>query len=334
MKAATRVLIVEDEAPIALAICKTLEDRGYEVVIASSAEEALDVAPADILVCDLYLNALSGLDLLTCLQERGESPRTVFMTGMPTVEDCRRAMQLGASDFLTKPFRLEDLVRAVEGEPVNAPLPKSAEKKPMAGHFQREYVPMLGAVEACARDIVAFAVRCGISPAGRARIGSAVSEVIENAVVHGYEDARGRSGRIAVEADVDEREMIVLVSDDGCGFDPTLASNAFEPEEWTSGLGRAAALSEDITIAPRPEGGTDVELTFAAYRVHFDEEDCVDLTELDYFSPETSRQVLRALQEEGAEDLFHLSPALAVIVGRLLQAPDPRQVLLSAQRSS
>jgi len=334
VKALARVLVVEDEAPIALAISKTLEDRGYEVVIATTAEEALDMPAADILVCDLCLDTLSGLDLLSCLHERGESPRTVFMTGMPTVEDCRRAMQLGAADFLTKPFRLEDLVRAVEGDPVNAPLPKSAQKKPMAGHFQREYLPMLGAAEACARDLVAFAVRCGISPAGRARVGSAVSEVVENAVVHGFGDARGRSGRILVEADVDERELIVLVSDDGCGFDPTLASQAFEPEEWTSGLGRAAALAEDVSITPRPEGGTDVQLSFAAYRVHFDEEDCVDLTELDFFTPETSRQVLRALQEDGGEDLFHLSPALAVIVGRLLQGPDPRQVLLSAQRSS
>lgn len=334
MKAPARVLIVEDEATIAIAICRTLEDRGYEVVIASSAEEALDVPAADVLVCDLTLDVLSGLDLLTSLQERGESPRTVFMTGMPTIEDCRRALQLGASDFLTKPFRLEDLVRAIEGEPAGAPLPKSVEKKPMAGHFQREYVPMLGAVEACARDMVAFAVRCGISPAGRARIGSAISEVIENAVVHAYEDTRGKTGRIVVEANVDDREMIVLVSDDGCGFDPALASNAFAPEEWTSGLGRAAALAEDITITPSPEGGTDVQVTFSAYRVHFDEEDCVDLTELDFFTPETSRQVLRALHEEGAEDLFHLSPALAVIVGRLLQAPDPRQVLLSAKRSS
>jgi len=68
-----------------------------------------------------------------------------------------------------------------------------------------------------------------------------------------------------------------------------------------------------------------VLLVFRASRVAFEEESGVDLSELDFLGPELSRRILQALREGQDQELFHLSPALAVVVGRLLAGPDPRE---------
>lgn len=320
------ILVVEGQHTAGQAIAGLLRRRGHEVRLVTSAEDALAAAPADVLVSDLDLPGASGLELLTELRRRGSAARTVFVGVRPSFEESRRALELGAIELLAKPFRLAELVRAVETESgTPAPLPSSARKAD--ARFDQTYPALPTSVELGARELVAYALRCGISPAARARIGSAASELIDNAFRHGY--GRGR-GSIRVEGQLDGGDFSVRVSDEGIGFDALVLEACGLHDTLRHGLARARALSEELQIESRPGGGTRVLLVFRASRVAFEEEGGIDLSELDFIGPDLSRRMLHALREGQDADPFQLSPALAVVVGRLLAGPDPRSSIETA----
>lgn len=320
------ILVVEGQHAAGQAIAGLLRRRGHEVQLVTSAEDALACGPSDVLVSELDLPGASGLELLQELRRRGSAARTVFVGVRPSFEESRRALELGASELLSKPFRLAELVRAVEAESCPpAALPSSANK--CDGGFDQTYPSAPASVELAARELLAYALLCGISPAARARIGSAASELIDNAFRHGY--GRGR-GSIRVEARLDGSDFSVRVSDEGIGFDALVLEASGLHDTLRHGLARARALSEEVQIESRPGGGTRVLLVFRASRVAFEEEGGIDLSELDFIGPDLSRRMLHALREGCEADPFQLSPALAVVVGRLLAGPDPRPSIETA----
>ena len=114
-----RILIVDDDAAIRLALAEALRDGDTaEIDVASSAEEALRrfdaQAPPDIVLTDLRMHGLDGMDLLHALRQRSPSSRVVLMTAYHDVGIAVSAMREGASDFLCKPFDL-NAMRAVLG---------------------------------------------------------------------------------------------------------------------------------------------------------------------------------------------------------------------------
>lgn len=210
-------------------------------------------------------------------------------------------------------------------------LPPKHGSEPASAHgYHRAYAADEEAIEDSARDLAAHAMRCGISPATRARIATACAEVVENVVRHAYGPG---GGDFRISAFVEGRDFLVVVRDEGMGFDPGAAGIDAMRHSRDGGLARCAALAEDLSVASRLGGGTEVLFRFAAYRVHFDEERHVDLSELDFLSPRTTRRVIETLELAGNEDLFHLSPALAVTVGRLLAGPGERRAVRTALRS-
>jgi len=117
-----RVLIVEDEQDIAGLIKHTLERGGdADAEIASSGDAALRVVadrPPDVIILDLNLPVLSGVDVCRILRSRSDAPRVpIIMLTARTSEDDRVAgLEQGADDYVTKPFSLRELsarVRAV-----------------------------------------------------------------------------------------------------------------------------------------------------------------------------------------------------------------------------
>lgn len=321
MSRSLRVLVVDLEEPILAAVSALLRRRGHDVLTATSAEQALSLGAPDVLVSDLFLGSSSGLELLEELHTRGARPHTVFVTGRPSLEDCRRALHLGASAFLTKPFRLEELVRAVETR---------SQSTPPAPGFEKSYLSTPACVELAARDVAAYALRCGMTPAARGRLASCVAELVDNSRRHAYVHARGR---IRVEALVDERSLVCRVADDGLGFDPVVAEQARTARPRSGGLARCSALAEDLHVDTAPGNGTCVTARFSSSRVDFEEEGAVDLTEHDFFTPDLSRRVLHALEKHDTAGLFRLSPALAVVVGRLLAGAGAPRIRDEAARS-
>lgn len=113
-----RILVVDDELTVCKSIRKVLVREDCEVDMALSGEEALSKEaeqPYDVMIVDLKMPGLSGMDLLKLLKARNPKARIIMVTGYPTMRNTLQAMQLGAMDFLPKPFlptTLRNLVAA------------------------------------------------------------------------------------------------------------------------------------------------------------------------------------------------------------------------------
>lgn len=115
--ASLRLLVVDDDAPVRRACAEIAAAQGFAVRVADSAaaaRSALEQASADILLLDLRLPGASGLALLE--EVRSLYPRTVIviMSAYATVESAVEAMRSGASDYLTKPFNLDEFTAVLE----------------------------------------------------------------------------------------------------------------------------------------------------------------------------------------------------------------------------
>jgi len=110
------VLVVEDDASIRDALCRLFATVGRKVISFGSAADLMAADIPDVpccLVLDIRLPGRSGLDLQSELAKAGVRIPIVFMTGHGDIPMSVRAMKAGASDFLTKPFRDQDMLDAV-----------------------------------------------------------------------------------------------------------------------------------------------------------------------------------------------------------------------------
>ncbi|MBI1387017.1 MAG: SpoIIE family protein phosphatase [bacterium] len=117
MAAAKKLLIVDDELEIRENLRDFAEFKGYEVVEAGHGEEALEKiagAKPDLIVSDLMMPKMGGLELLQEIVERGIETPVVIMTAFGTMESAIEAMKRGASDFVAKPIDLPYLIKVVE----------------------------------------------------------------------------------------------------------------------------------------------------------------------------------------------------------------------------
>jgi len=107
--AGARVLIVDDETSQRHALCNTLRDYGYDTVGMGSAREALsllDKERFDLLLSDLMMPEMSGIELLQSCLEKDPDLVGIIMTGQGTIDSAVEAMKCGALDYILKPFKL------------------------------------------------------------------------------------------------------------------------------------------------------------------------------------------------------------------------------------
>jgi putative two-component system response regulator len=111
-----RILVIDDEAVIRMLVVEILEAAGHQVVDASSAERALqllDEDEFDLVVSDVIMPGLSGLELLEALRTQRASLPVVLVTGAGTYETLSQALTRGAAGLVTKPFAHAELQAAV-----------------------------------------------------------------------------------------------------------------------------------------------------------------------------------------------------------------------------
>jgi DNA-binding response OmpR family regulator len=124
-----RVLVIEDQHDIAANIWDFLERRGYRVDHAADGRSGLQAAlrnTADVIVLDLGLPRLDGLDLCRQLRATGNGVPVLMLTARDTLEDKLRGFAEGADDYLVKPFAMKELearIRAVHRRGKPAPEP-------------------------------------------------------------------------------------------------------------------------------------------------------------------------------------------------------------------
>ena len=112
---AARVLVVDDEQPILRTVAANLRARGYQVLTASSGEAALTAAEVhqpDCVVLDLGLPGISGLEALRRLRTWTATP-VVILTAVDGERDKVTALDLGADDYVTKPFGMAELLARI-----------------------------------------------------------------------------------------------------------------------------------------------------------------------------------------------------------------------------
>ena len=113
--AAARLLLVEDEPSLIETVRYALEREGFVVVVARDGREALDrfaEQPPDLIILDLMLPAVSGLDVCRKIRESSTVP-IVMVTAKDSEADKVAGLELGADDYVTKPFSVRELVSRV-----------------------------------------------------------------------------------------------------------------------------------------------------------------------------------------------------------------------------
>jgi DNA-binding NtrC family response regulator len=108
----TRLLVAEDEANLRLVLQKELQRLGYRVQVAPDGEAALrrlEESNVDVLLCDINMPRMDGMELLRRVHERPNPPEVIMLTGNGTIETAVEAMKMGAYDYLTKPYTINEL---------------------------------------------------------------------------------------------------------------------------------------------------------------------------------------------------------------------------------
>jgi DNA-binding NtrC family response regulator len=129
----TKLLIIEDEKITRRSLTDILETEGYEVLSAENGEEGLDLFKAhmpDIVVTDLRLPKLNGIEVLTTVMALNPACRVILITAYASVDTAIESLKLGAYDYLTKPFSPEKLISILRNiNQLNSVLMENAQLK-------------------------------------------------------------------------------------------------------------------------------------------------------------------------------------------------------------
>lgn len=118
------ILIVEDDQNVLDVLAEGLSREGYMTRSAKSGSEAVHLSTKmrpDLVVLDLNLPDCNGIQVLDKLKERDETLQVIIITGFGSQNAARRAMEIGAFDFLTKPFEFHELSAVVREALVSLP---------------------------------------------------------------------------------------------------------------------------------------------------------------------------------------------------------------------
>jgi two-component system copper resistance phosphate regulon response regulator CusR len=115
-KGVMRLLIVEDETKTAAYLRQGLEENGFVVDVASSGNDGLHLActvPFDVVVLDVMLPGLDGWAIIKAMRQEARQTPVLFLTARDAVDDRVKGLELGADDYLVKPFAFSELLARV-----------------------------------------------------------------------------------------------------------------------------------------------------------------------------------------------------------------------------
>jgi len=113
-----RILLVEDEDSLAIGLAYNLSEEGYSVIIAPDGKQALehiDSEQFDLVLLDIMLPYLDGFQVAQKIREQFPQMPILMLTARTAVKDRIRGLELGADDYLTKPFHLQELLLRIRG---------------------------------------------------------------------------------------------------------------------------------------------------------------------------------------------------------------------------
>src|SRR5262245_4683385 len=112
------LLVIEDEAPLRANLVRILSAEGYRVLAAADGDEGIRRAREgrpDLVICDILMPRVDGFGVLASLRSQPETAALpfIFLTASADKESLARGLRSGANDYVTKPFRIADLLAAV-----------------------------------------------------------------------------------------------------------------------------------------------------------------------------------------------------------------------------
>ena len=141
------VLVVDDDADMRSLLCDVLQGRGHQCLGVGSGDEALQQLSEEdyaVVLTDLRMKGMQGTELLMEVKQRYPDIGVILMTAFGTVETAVDAMRHGASDYLTKPVKTEELVRVVERAIREAALRREASRLRKEVHKEYSFHQILG----------------------------------------------------------------------------------------------------------------------------------------------------------------------------------------------
>lgn len=114
-----KILVIEDEAELRANVARFLKAEGYEVLLAENGAAGVEAALAqmpNLIVCDITMPEMDGFGVLFSLRENVTTSNIpfIFLTASTRTYDRDFGVQLGANDYITKPFKLEQLLAAIK----------------------------------------------------------------------------------------------------------------------------------------------------------------------------------------------------------------------------
>ncbi|MCB0555688.1 MAG: response regulator, partial [Phaeodactylibacter sp.] len=114
-----KILVIEDNGEVRENLEEILELSGYEVASAEDGKEGVEKAlsnPPDLILCDVMMPHLDGFGVLNILSKKSSTANVpfIFLTAKAEKSDFRRGMNLGADDYITKPFYKDELLDVIE----------------------------------------------------------------------------------------------------------------------------------------------------------------------------------------------------------------------------
>ena len=113
------LLVIEDEAPLRANLVRLLSAEGYTVIAAADGEEGIRrvrEGKPDLVICDILMPLVDGFGVLASLRSRPETAQLpfIFLTASADKENLQRGLRSGANEYVTKPFKIADLLAAVK----------------------------------------------------------------------------------------------------------------------------------------------------------------------------------------------------------------------------
>ena len=115
MNEKANILIVDDEEVVRLSHLRSLEGSDCTTRAAEDGREAIEVMeenPADVILLDIRMPDLDGMDVLKTIKQRWPDSEVVVITGYPSIESAKQAVRLGAFDYLAKPVGPNEVIKA------------------------------------------------------------------------------------------------------------------------------------------------------------------------------------------------------------------------------
>jgi CheY-like chemotaxis protein len=113
------LLVIEDEVPLRANLVRILSAEGYRVIAAADGDEGIRRVREDrpdLVICDILMPLVNGFGVLAALRSRPETAAIpfIFLTASADKENLARGLRSGANDYVTKPFKIADLLAAVK----------------------------------------------------------------------------------------------------------------------------------------------------------------------------------------------------------------------------